>query len=103
MIIVLGALTAVGIIAALVDTSLLRRKPSTTVRAPATPVAAHHPSGRRAHHYPPQHLVTWFLCWVGMLLILVVAVVSVPAVVDGTACRCWKNGHLRPGFGLDEL
>jgi hypothetical protein len=32
-----------------------------------------------------------------MLLILVVAVVSVPAVVDG------KNGHLRPGFVPDDL
>jgi hypothetical protein len=34
MIIVLGALTAVGIIAALVDTSLLRRKPSRSRRGP---------------------------------------------------------------------
>jgi hypothetical protein len=84
MIVVLGALTAISVIAALVDTSLLRRKPP-TVRPRAAPIAAHHPSGRRAHHYPPRHLVTWFLRWVGMLLILVVAVVSVPVVVDGTA------------------
>jgi hypothetical protein len=91
-----GALRAVSVIAALVDTSLLRSKPP-TVRARAAPIAAHHPSGRRAHHYPPRYLVTWFLRWVGMLLILVVAVVSVPAVVDG------KNGHLRPGFVPDEL
>jgi hypothetical protein len=30
-------------------------------------------------------VVTWVVRWIGMLLILVVAVVSVPAVVDGTA------------------
>ena len=70
MIIVLGVLTAVGIIAALVDTSLLWPKPP-TVR-------------------------------VAMLLILVMAVVSVAAVIDGTACRCWKNGHPRPGFVPDN-
>ncbi len=84
MIIVLGALTAASIIAAVVDTALLRRRPP-PVRAQAAPIAAHHPSRPQAHHYPPRHLVTWALRWVGMLLILVVAVVSVPAVVDGTA------------------
>lgn len=44
MIIVLGALIAVGNIAAPLDTSLLRRKPS-TVRARAASIAAHHRSG----------------------------------------------------------
>ncbi len=84
MIIVLGALTAASIIAAVADTALLRRRPP-AVRAQAAPLAAHHPSGPHAHHYPPRHVVTWALRWAGMLLILVVAVVSVPAVVDGTA------------------
>jgi hypothetical protein len=84
MIIALGALTAAGIIAAVVDTALLRRRPP-AVRARAAPIAAHHPSRPHAHHYPPRHLVTWTLRWVGMLLILVVAVVSVPGVVDGVA------------------
>jgi hypothetical protein len=84
LILVLGALTAVSIVVALADTVLLRRKPP-AVRARAAPLAARHPSGRQAHHYPPRHLVTWVLRWVGMLLILIVAVVSVPAVVDGTA------------------
>jgi hypothetical protein len=84
MIIALGALTAVGIIAAVVDSALLRRRPP-AVRAQAAPIAAHHPSRPHAHHYPPRHLVTWVLRWVGMLLILVVAVVTVPAAVDGTA------------------
>ena len=84
MIIVLGALTAASVIAAVVDTALLRRRPP-AVRAQAVPIAAHHPSRPHAHHYPPRHLVTWALRWVGMLLILVVAVVSLPAVVDGTA------------------
>ena len=84
MTIALGALTAASIIAAVVDTVLLRRRPP-AVRAQAAPIAARHPSRPHAHHYPPRHLVTWALRWVGMLLILVVAVVSVPAVVDGAA------------------
>ncbi len=84
MIIALAALTIVAIAAAVADTVLLRRRPP-AVRAQAAPLAAHHPSRPHAHHYPPRHRVTWALGWVGMLLILVVAVVSVPAVVDGAA------------------
>jgi hypothetical protein len=45
MIIALGALTAVSIIAALVDTALLQRRPP-AVRAQAAPLAARHPSPR---------------------------------------------------------
>jgi hypothetical protein len=63
---------------------LLRRRPP-AVRAQAAPIAARHPHGPHTHHYPPRHLLTWAVRWVGMLLILVVAVVSVPALVDGTA------------------
>jgi len=86
-----GVLTAVSIIAALVDTSLLRRKPPRSGRGPLLL-----PERPACPPLPARHLVTWFLRWVGMLLILVVAVVSVPAV-DG------KNGHLRPGFVSDQL
>jgi hypothetical protein len=85
MIIVLGALTAVSIVAALAETALLRRRPAAVRAQAAALLAAHHPRRPHAHHYPPRHLVTWALRWAGMLLILVVAVVSVPAVVDGTA------------------
>ncbi len=84
LVIVLAALTVVGIAAAVADTALLRRKPP-AVRAQAAPLAAHHPSRPHAHHYPPRHRVTWALRWVGMLLILLVAVVTVPGVVDGVA------------------
>jgi hypothetical protein len=84
MIIVLGALTIVGIVAAVADTAGLRRRPP-GVRAQAVPLAARHPSRPHAHHYPPRHRVTWALRWVGLLLILVVAVVSLPGVVDGVA------------------
>ena len=84
MVIVLGALTIIGIVAAVADTALLRRRPP-AVRAQAVPLAAHHPGRAHARHYPPRHRVTWAFRWVGMLLILVVAVVSVPAVVDGVA------------------
>jgi hypothetical protein len=84
MVVGLGALTVVGVVAAVVDTALLRRRPP-AVRAQAAPLAAHHPSHPHAHHYPPRHRITWALRWVGMVLILVVAVVSVPGVVDGAA------------------
>jgi hypothetical protein len=84
MIIALGALTTASIIAAVVYSVRLRRRPP-AVRAQADPLAARHPSRPHAHHYPPRHLVTWALRWVGMLVILVVAVVSVPAAVDGAA------------------
>jgi len=84
IVVVLALLTAVGIIASVVDTALLRRKPP-AIRAQAIPLAARHSRGRSVRHYPPRHLVTWTLRWVGLLLIVVVAVVSVPAVVDGTA------------------
>jgi hypothetical protein len=84
MIIVLGALTVGGIVAVVTDTMLLRRRPS-AVLAQAAPLAAHHPGRRRVHHYPPRHRVPWVLAWVGLLLIVVVAVVSVPAVPDGVA------------------
>jgi hypothetical protein len=84
VIIALGALTVVSIIATVVYSALLRRRPP-AVRAQAAPIAARHPHGPHTRHYPPRHLLTWSVRWVGMLLILVVAVVSVPALVDGTA------------------
>jgi hypothetical protein len=79
-----GALTVVAVALAVVDTMLLRRKPP-AVRAQAVPLAKHHPHRRRFHHYPPRHWLVWTAAWVGMLLILVVAVFSVAGVVDGVA------------------
>jgi hypothetical protein len=82
--IALGALTLGSIVAVAVDGALLRRKPS-AVMAQAVPLAARHPSRPHARHYPPRHRVSWVFRWVGMLLILAVAVVMVPGVVDGAA------------------
>lgn len=84
VVIALGALAVVGIVVAVVDTMLLRRKPA-AVRAQAVQLAARHPSRPHARHYPPRHPVSWAFRWIGMLLILVVAVVSVPGVVNGVA------------------
>lgn len=78
------AMTPAPTLAVVVYSVQLRRRPA-AVRAQAAPIAARHPHGPHAHHYPPRHLVTWVLRWIGMLAILVVAVVSVPAVVDGAA------------------
>ena len=82
--IALGALTLGSVVVASVESVLLRRRPP-AVRAQAAPLAARHPSRPHARHYPPRHRVSWILRWVGMLLIVVVAVVSVPGVVDGAA------------------
>jgi hypothetical protein len=82
--IALLVLFVVSIIAMVGYSVRLRRRPS-AVRAQAAPLAARHPRGPHSHHYPPRHLVTWVVRWIGMLAILIVAVVSVPAVVDGTA------------------
>jgi hypothetical protein len=84
MIVALGALTVVSIVALAAYLGRLSRRPA-PVRTQATLITANHPSRRHAHYYPPLHLITWVLRWVGMLLILVVSVVSVPAVVDATA------------------
>jgi hypothetical protein len=72
-------------LAAVVIYSARLRRTSTAVLAQAVPLAKSHQHGRRAHHYPPRHRLTWTLRWIGMLLILFVAVVSVPAPVDGVA------------------
>jgi ABC-type glycerol-3-phosphate transport system permease component len=82
--IALGVLAVVGIVAAVADTVLLRRK-APAVRTQAARLAAHHPRRPHTRHYPPRHLVTWTLAWIGMLLILLVGVVSVSAPVDGVA------------------
>jgi len=82
--IALGALTLGSIVAVAVDSALLRRRPP-AVMARAAPLAARHPSRPHARYYPPRHLVSWVLRWLGMLVILAVAVISVPGVVDGAA------------------
>jgi len=84
LIIALAAIAAVSIVAGAVCVARLRRI-SPALKAQAAPIAARHRGGPHAHHYPPRHLLTWVLRWVGLLVIVVVAVVSVPAVVDGTA------------------
>ena len=82
--IALGVLTLGSIVVAAVDSVLLRRKPP-AVLAQAAPLAARHRSRPHARHYPPRQRVLWVFRWVGILLILVAAVVSVPAVIDGAA------------------
>jgi len=82
--IAMAVLTVVSMIAVVAYHVRLRRTPL-AVLTEATPLAARHPHGPHSHHYPPRHLLTWVLRWIGMVVILIVAVVSVPAVVDGTA------------------
>jgi hypothetical protein len=80
----LGALTVICLVAIVTYSARLRRTPP-AVRAQAASLAKSHQHGRRAHHYPPRHRLAWTLRWIGMLVILFVAVISVPAPVDGVA------------------
>jgi hypothetical protein len=84
IVIVLAAMTVAGIVAVVVCSARLRRT-AAEVLAQATPIAARHKHGRRAHHFPPRHLVTWILCWIGLALFLLVSIISVSAPVDGIA------------------
>jgi hypothetical protein len=90
VVIALGVLFAVGIAGWAVDSALLRRK-HPEVKGQAARVAAGHRSAH-LHHYPPRHRPIWVLRWVGSLLIFGVAVVSVPAVVDGVAFLTGADG-----------
>jgi hypothetical protein len=82
--IALLVMMVVSIIVVVAYSVVLRRKPLAVLEQ-AAPVAARHRHGSRAHHYPPRHVVTWAVRWFGLVLILFVAVVSMPALVDATA------------------
>jgi hypothetical protein len=84
IVIVLGAMTVAGIIAVAVCSAQLRRT-APAVLVQATPIAAQQKQGRHAHHFPPRHLMTWILCWIGMALFLFISIISVSAPVDGIA------------------
>jgi hypothetical protein len=64
-----GALTLACFVTSVRYTSRVRHT-SPAVLAHATPIAALHPAGPHAHHYPPRHRLTWYLRWIGMVLIL---------------------------------
>jgi hypothetical protein len=81
MTIALGALAVVSLAAIAACSALLRRKPA-AVLTQAAPIAARH---RHARHHLPWGLVIWPLFGIGVLVLLVMAVVSAPALVDGTA------------------
>jgi hypothetical protein len=83
-VIAIGALAVVSVAMSVLDKVLLGRKPAEVLEQ-AVPLAARHPRGHRAHHYPPRHWVTWTLRWVAMLALVGLGVISVPGVVDGVA------------------
>ena len=99
--IALAAMVVVSMIAVVAYHVRLRRMPL-AVLTEAAPLAKNHPHGPHSHHYPPRHLVTWVLRWIGMVVILIVAVVSVPAVVDGTAYLTGDRRRRRPGAGPND-
>jgi hypothetical protein len=80
----LGVLAvACGAVAA-VQSARLKRS-SREVRAPADQVFAQDQARQSARHYPRWNALFQVVLWAGMLMIVAVAVVSVPAVVNGVA------------------
>jgi hypothetical protein len=82
IIVATGALTVASLVIIAVDSRRLRRLPA-EVRTAAAGAAKHHPVRAHAHRYPPRHLLSWAVGWVGMALIVFVAVVCFPGTVDG--------------------
>ena len=82
IIIATGALTLVSLLIIAVESQRLRRLPA-ELRTAAAGAAKHHPVRAHAHRYPPRHHLSWAVGWVGMVLIVFVAVVCFPGVVDG--------------------
>jgi hypothetical protein len=80
----LALVTAVSLVTVIVYSARLRRTPLAILEQ-ASPIAARHRHGPHTRHYPPRHAVTWTARWIGMLVILFMAVISVPALVDATA------------------
>jgi hypothetical protein len=82
IIIATGAVTLAALVIVAVDSRRLRRLPA-DLRTAATGAAKHHPVRAHADRYPPRHHVSWLVGWVGMALIVFVAVICFPGVVDG--------------------
>jgi hypothetical protein len=91
IVIALAVLTGVSIVAVIVASQQLRRTPQPVI-AQAAPIARRHRHGSRAHHFPPRHLFPWIVRWTGMLIILFVAVIAVPASVNGVAYLAGAGG-----------
>jgi hypothetical protein len=91
IVIALAVLTVVSIAAVIMANLQLRRTPQAVI-AQATPLARQHRHGTRVHHFPPRHLFPWIVRWTGMLIILFVAVVAVPATVNGVGYLTGAGG-----------
>jgi hypothetical protein len=84
---VIAGFGALGLACAAVAVILsvrLRRGPQET-RASADKVFAEQQARQSARHYPRWNALFQVVLWAGMLMIVAVAVVSVPAVVNGVA------------------
>jgi len=82
IIIATGALTLISLVIMAVDSRRLRQLPA-ELRTAAAGAAKHHPVRAHAHRYPPRHRLSWAVGWVGMVLIVFIAVICFPGVVDG--------------------
>ena len=79
-----GALGLACAAVAVVQSVRLRRGPQ-EIRASAGKVFAEQQARQSARHYPRWNALFQVVLWTGMLMIVAVAVVSVPAVVNGVA------------------
>jgi len=79
-----GALGLACAVLAVIQSARLRRGPQ-EIRAPAGKVFAEQQARQSARHYPRWNALFLVILWTGVLMIVAVAVVSVPAVVNGVA------------------
>jgi len=79
---VTGVLTLLSLVIIAVESRRLKRLPA-AARTAAVRAARHHPLRAHAHRYPPRHYVSWIVGWVGLVLIVFVAVICFPGTVDG--------------------
>jgi len=81
---VLGALTVIGLVIAIVDSVLLGRRPA-ALREQASAAAAHHPLRAHAYRYPPRHLLSWVATWLVLVCVLGLGVLFSPGLVNGVS------------------
>ncbi len=90
---VLAALTIIGLVVAIVDSVLLRRR-SAALRWQAISFEDQHSRRAHAYRYPPQHGLSFLAAWVMLACVLGLGVLFLPGVVNGVSYLSGGNSVL---------
>jgi hypothetical protein len=90
---VLAALTIIGLVVAVVDSVLLSRR-SAALRWRAISFAEQHSRRAHAYRYPPQHGLSFLTVWVMLVCMLGLGVLFLPGVVNGVSYLSGGNSVL---------